>query len=69
MTLTPKKTRFFSTTIDLLGYELQKEGLRPAIDKIAKIRDYPVPKNERELNTFLYTMTYLKRFIPGRGDE
>lgn len=69
LTLKPKKTRFFSTNIDLLGYELRGGGLRPSMDKVAKIRDFPTPRNETELNSFLYMTTYLKRFIPGRADH
>ena len=69
LTLKPKKTRFFSSSMDLLGYELKDGRLRPSIDKVAKIRDFPVPRNETELNNFLYMTTYLKRFIPGRADH
>ena len=37
LTFKPSKTRFFCTNIELLGYELHPEGLRPSVDKIAKI--------------------------------
>ena len=69
LTLKPSKTRFFCINIELLGYELQPAGLRPSVDKIAKIRDYPTPRNEEELDKFLYMTTYLRRYIPGRADH
>ena len=69
LTLKPSKTRFFCNNIELLGYELQPEGLRPSVDKIAKFRDYPSPRNEEELDKFLYMTTYLRRYIPGRADH
>lgn len=69
LTLKPKKTKFFCSVIEVLGYELQPKGLRPSIDKVAKIRDYPVPTNEAEVEQFLYMTTYLKRFIPGRAEH
>ena len=34
-----------------------------------KIREFPVPTNEKELDQFLYTTLYLKRYIPGRADH
>ena len=39
------------------------------MDKIAKVRDYPTPRNEEELDKFLYMTTYLRRYIPGRADH
>ena len=69
LTLKPSKTRFFCINIELLGYELQPAGLRPSVDKVAKIRDYPSPRNEEELDKFLYMTTYLRRYIPGRADH
>ena len=69
LTMKPSKTRFFCTNIELLGYELHPEGLRPSVDKIAKIRDFPTPRNEEELDKFLYMTTYLCRYIPGRADH
>ena len=69
LTLKPTKTLFFTTTIGLLGYQLNGEGLRPSIDKIGKIRDYPIPASEKELDQFLYMTLYLKRYIPGRADH
>ena len=37
--------------------------------KVAKIRDYPTPKNEKELDQFLYMTLYLKRYIAGRAEH
>ena len=65
LTLKPTKTKFFSTSIGLLGYELNTGGLRPSIDKVGKIRDFSVPTNKKELESFLYMTLYLKRYIPG----
>ena len=43
--------------------------MRPSADKVAKIRDYPTPENEKELEHFLYMTLYLKRYIPGRAEH
>lgn len=69
LTLKPKKTKFFCSSIDVLGHTLLESGLRPSMDKVAKIRDYPAPTNFQELERFLYMTTFLKRFIPGRAEH
>ena len=70
LTLKLSKTKFFSISINILGHEIQgRVGLRPSLDKVAKIRDYPVPENEKELDQFLYMTLYLKRYIPGRAEH
>ncbi|RPB18092.1 hypothetical protein L211DRAFT_854477 [Terfezia boudieri ATCC MYA-4762] len=63
------KMVFFTTTLELLGHELGRMGLRPSMDKVAKILDYPVPIDESELDKFLFMMTFLKRFMPGRVEH
>lgn len=70
LTLKPTKTKFFSRAIDILGYEIQGGvGLRPSIDKVKKLREFPTPRNEKELDQFLYMTLYLKRYIPGRAEH
>lgn len=69
LTLNPKKCRFFIAGLSLLGLERTAAGLRPSADKIAAIRDYPEPTNEKELARFLHMLPYLKAHIPGRSDH
>lgn len=68
LTIKPKKSSFFLDTIAPLGFEASGKGLRPSCDKVAAIRDYPVPRDMEELKGFLHLTTYLRRFIPGRCD-
>ena len=68
-TLRPKKTGFLLEKINLLGFVLRSEGLRPSEDKIAAIQDYPTPTNLDEVNQFLWMTTYLRHCIPGRSDH
>lgn len=69
LTLKPTKTLFFQTSIEALELTVGTIGLRPSIDKVAKIRNYPIPKNEKELNGFVFMTTFLKWFIPGRAEH
>jgi len=66
--LSAKKTEFFTKRIKLLGCELTTNGLRPLLDKIAAIRDYPRPVDEDSLARFVYMLPFLRTMILGRAD-
>ena len=78
LTLKPKKTRFFSRDIEILGHEIsgctgetdnQEVGLKLSKEKVSKFASFPVPTNEAEVDQFLYMTTYLKRYISGRAEH
>lgn len=68
LTLNPKKCRFFTEGIRVLGSHLTTDGLRPSADKLAALRDWPIPTNPIELDKFCYTLPFLSPHIPGRAD-
>lgn len=68
VTLSPKKSRFFTDEIKVLGWTKDGQGLRPSSDKLAAIRDYPSPTNEAELKRFLYMLPFIRTVIGGRSD-
>lgn len=68
LTLNPKKTTFFSSSIGILGHNCTKSGLRPSVDKIQALMEWPEPSNEQELFRFTYVLPFLKAYIPGRAD-
>lgn len=57
------KCSFFALSLDYLGYELTKEGLRPGKDKIAVVRDFPPPTTVKEIQSFLGLAQYFRRHI------
>lgn len=68
--LNPPKTEFWMLKLKLLGYGGSgKGGLRPSIDKIAAIRDYPKPETPEEVQRFVKVTTCLKQWIPGRSEH
>lgn len=69
LTLKPSKCFFFTEGIVSLGFELNQKGAQASADKVAKIRDYPVPTNLEQVEKFLYMATYLKSLIPGRAEH
>ncbi|KAL3247644.1 hypothetical protein ABHI18_012339, partial [Aspergillus niger] len=68
LTLNPKKTTFFTKQVTILGHQCTENGIRPSADKIAAIRSWPTPTDERSLLRFLNGLPFLRVYIPGRAD-
>ena len=51
-------------TVTFFGHQLTKDGMKPDPKKVKDIREWPVPKDTKELQSFLGAVNYLARFIP-----
>ena len=60
----PKKMYFFQSSVVFLGHVLLKDGISPNPEKVAKVKDWPVPKSAKEVHSFLGLASYYRRFIP-----
>ena len=60
----PKKCQFFSTSVLFLGHILLAEGISANPEKVDKVKTWPVPKNIKEVQSFLGLASYYRRFIP-----
>ena len=60
----PKKCQFFSTGVLFLGHVLSAEGISANPDKVDKVKTWPVPKNIKEVQSFLGLASYYRHFIP-----
>ena len=60
----PKKCYFFQTSALFLGHILSADGVSANPEKIDKVRDWPAPKNAKELHSFLGLASYYHQFIP-----
>ena len=47
-----------------LGHTLSADGISANQEKVGKVRDWPVPKNAKELHSFLGLASYYHWFIP-----
>lgn len=63
--INPAKCLFATDTFKFLGHVVTPEGLQCDPDKIAKVRDWPVPSNVTEVRKFLGFVGYYRRFIEG----
>ena len=60
----PKKSFFFQSSVLFLGHQLSKDGILPNPEKVSKVKDWPIPKNAKEVHSFLGLASYYRRFIP-----
>ena len=60
----PKKMYFFQSSVVFLGHVLSKDGISPNPEKVAKVKDWPVPKSAKEVHSFLGLASYDQRFTP-----
>ena len=63
LTLNLSKCKFFQSEITYLGHVVSSDGISPDPEKVSKVKDWPVPMNEKALSQFLGLATYFKRYI------
>ena len=61
--LKPSKCHLFHRQIKYLGHILSEEGIETDPDKVQKVRNWPVPKDRKQLQRFLAFCGYYRRFI------
>jgi len=57
------KCRFLYEEIEILGYVVSKEGVRPSDYGIRAVKDFPIPKNIHDVRSFLGLSSYFRKFI------
>ncbi len=61
----PRKCHFLRLETDYLGHVISGDGIRVSSDKVAAVRDWPVPRCVTEVRSFLGTASYYRRFVAG----
>lgn len=63
LTLKPSKCQFAVEQVSYLGHRFSKNGVMVDPSKIALVQDYPVPKNQNEIRSFMGLCNYYRKFV------
>lgn len=63
MSLRLDKCEFLVTEIEYLGYHITKAGISPTVTGMSAIEKFPLPRNVREIQSFLGLSSYFRKFI------
>ena len=61
----PSKCHFSANSVNYLGHILSSEGVLPNPDKTKVVANFPVPKTQKQVRSFLGIANYYRRFIDG----
>ncbi|KAL1982820.1 hypothetical protein VTN96DRAFT_880 [Rasamsonia emersonii] len=59
-----RKCRFHVQTVNFLGFQISPEGISMEEDLIQTIQKWPVPKRVRDVQAFIGTAGFYRRFVP-----
>jgi len=60
--LNPQKCVLGAKSVKFLGFSLSEDGLKPLKNKVAVIKDYPLPKTLQQLRRFLGIVNFYRKF-------
>jgi Reverse transcriptase (RNA-dependent DNA polymerase). len=63
--LQPDKCEFLRKEVGYLGHVIGKDGVRPDPGKIEAVKNFPIPRNVKNIRQFLGLAGYYRRFIDG----
>lgn len=63
--LNPQKCVLFQHEVLFLGHVVGKDGVKADPQKVAAVREWPMPKSVKEVRSFLGFCTYYRRFFQG----
>ena len=62
--LHPGKCAFTQPRVQYLGYVLSEKGVSASPENVKAVREYPVPKNVRDVRAFLGLASFYRRLVP-----
>jgi len=63
--INPKKCVLFAKHVKYLGHIVSSEGIMTDPEKIAAVREWPIPHTKKQLRSFLGFSSYYRKFIKG----
>ena len=62
--LQPDKCEFLKRELGYLGHIVTADRVKPKPNKVECVKNFPVPKFQKEVKSFLGLAGYYRRFIP-----
>ena len=66
--MNPKKSSFVVQEGKLLGHIVTKSGICIDLGRVEAIQNIGLPRNKKELQSFLGKINFLRRFVPNFAD-
>lgn len=60
-----KKCALFEKKVKYLGHVVLAEGITSDSEKIAVVKDWPIPKNKKQVRSFVGLYSYYHKFVKG----
>lgn len=65
----PEKCEFFGKEMIFLGHLITEEGIKPNPSLIKKVVNFPVPKTQKQVKSFVALVNFYRKFIPNFSDH
>ena len=64
LVISPSKCEFGKLTVNFLGHVISESGCSPLLEKVSAIQDFPQPETIQQLQEFLGTCNFYRKFVP-----
>ena len=61
--VSPEKTKMFTREVEVLGHYAGNGTIKPGLDKLKAIEDFPIPKTKTNVRAFLGLCGFFRKFI------
>ena len=61
--LSPQKCEFLRREVIYLGHKISQEGVTADPGKVSVLRNFPIPKDQKEIKSFMGLASYYRKFI------
>jgi len=63
-----RKSIFFASSVDFLGYQVSANGFRPMADRVAALQNLPSPSDQKVLQRYLGMFGFYQKCIPNYSE-
>ena len=67
--ISAQKSKFFQSSVDFVGHNFSRDGVRPKEEKLSALYTLPIPENKRQLRTALGGISYYQTFLGGYANK